>query len=143
MKALIIAVAFALLAASSASAAVVSYTFSVYLAPADPVAGAPTATTSIPLAAWTCNLPQPVIPPGQIVNPRFLWIDDPDPTHPGKACSIDQNTFFTPLAAGTYTASIQAVDDVGQVSTPRSLLVNTPFLRQPPPAVPTGLRFGR
>ena len=94
------------------------------------------ATDTFPASAIACNQAPPTTL--NTINPtRVIWDDT---VNPGRVCSYSPppTGSLPSLPLGNFEGSLVAGNAVGTVESARS-----PFSRQGPPLVPSGVRFGR
>lgn len=130
-------------AAQSVPETVLSWDLKFFSAGVNPATGAPLLSANITVAASTCDLAPITVPPGPIVNPTRIFIDDP--ALPGRVCQLAPTTsagllLSVPLGVGIVaTAEARGATQVS----PRSA-ASAPFTRAivpVAPAVPTNLRI--
>lgn len=121
-----------------AQANIVRYDMQVFAPGVNTVTGSPVQTNTYLVAAVTCGQPKVVVPAGGVVNPTRFAFDDPaDAT---KDCiGLLAAGLLPALPNGIgYRTTLTQTDNLGQTS-PRSA-ASTPFDRQGPPVVLTGVR---
>ena len=117
---------------------IVSYNLDTFAPGVNTTTGTPLQTTVITVPNFMCGQTAPTIT-GTVTNPTKAVIDDPGSA--GKVCiaALVAN-YLVALPNGTgYVATIQAVDNLGQVSA-RSVASN-PFGKQGLPVSPTNLKL--
>lgn len=114
-------VLFAAAASAQTGVTITALTVTVQTAAGVPIGTPQTAVW--PLPAGSCNLAATVVPPGTVVNPGSLEIDDP--ALAGRKCLINFASYFAALPAATgykatakFTYSDGAISGVSNVTGP-------------------------